>query len=203
MLLSTSELRPSVDEIAIIVSRAMGLSFESVYSSSRKPAVVDARRIIVIIGRELGYSLQAIGQSMGRHYSSIIHLERTYKDLFDTDLTFRAHALHALKAFNLIIQLSKSEERMDNSKLTFAPEPELWPEEWTDAFSFDLQQLEKDRASIEDAINAASERADNPPHAFALGHVFTSHQVLVDELKDQLYGAEIPFRHIHIPEYYG
>lgn len=203
MLLSTSELRPSVDEIAIIVSRAMGLSFEAVYSSNRKPAIVDARRIIVIIGRDLGYSLQAIGQSMGRHYSSIIHLESTYKDLFDTDLTFRAHALHALKAFNLIIQLSKKSESMDNSKLTFAPEPELWPEEWTDIFSFDQKKLAENKDLILDCILTAAKNAGNPIYKIHLGHVFTDHQVMVDELKDELYGAEIPFRHIHIPEYYG
>lgn len=82
--------------------------------------------------------------------------------------------------------------------IAFYPKPPLWPEMYTDCFA--LNRL-ADKEECEDV--ALEVIADTAGNFFTYDSerrlLFTSDQVVVELFREKLYGYEIAFSHVHIP----
>lgn len=87
-------------------------------------------------------------------------------------------------------------------KVNFNKEPDMWPEEFTDLFSFDTNATP---AQVEECISGAVRRVNSNSHYKQLNsHQFVSNdQIFVEELGDSAYGCELIFQHTHIPKSFG
>jgi len=156
--------------------------------------VTDARRAVAMIGKQQGYSLNKIGRAINKHHSSVHHYQVTGQSFVNQDDPFKGKLHDTVRELNInIATIMKS--------FSFEPGPPLWPEQYTDYFTFDVNTEEHKIANcIKEAV---AEAAEPTYETRGVRHLFTDNQVLVDELKDAAYGYEIPFQHVHVPEHYG
>lgn len=57
-----------------------------IFTKNRKRRVVEARMLCGLLMRELSYSLKQIGEYLKKDHTTVIHYERTMKNLIDTDV---------------------------------------------------------------------------------------------------------------------
>jgi hypothetical protein len=157
--------------------------------------IMDVRRIFVGLAQGAGESISAIARFLNRDRSTILHLLRTHQYFYNT------YPDYANKV-NRVKQELQSKYKLHPfmKQVTFPKQPDLWPEQYTDLFLIDESE---DIENVQQSVQVALDGADSPVHLFEGRMVFTDSQLLVDELKDVLYGAEIAFQHTHIPEHYG
>lgn len=86
--------------------------------------------------------------------------------------------------------------------INFREEPPLWAEQYTDLFNFEIKT---DSELLKQAVGKSVETFETGTDYYKLenGCIAVDNQLLVDELKEQLYGFEIVYRHTHIPQFYG
>jgi len=65
------------------VEMVMGVD---IFTKNRKRMVVESRMMYGLIMRELGYSLNQIGDYLKKDHTTIIHYQRTMNNLIDTDV---------------------------------------------------------------------------------------------------------------------
>jgi hypothetical protein len=168
----------------------MSVSEKDISSQKRKSNIVDARKMYCLLCSQFDFTLTQIGDPINRHHSSVIHLRKSGEDLMKYDVRFKE--LYG-KVQPLVNKAAESEIKFDKA-------PPLWPEEWTDHF---VLNSNSDKDLKEQAVITAATEAGEPIYQVEGNHVYTNSQKMVDDLKDQLYGYEIPFQHTHIPEHYA
>ena len=94
--------RPTFDELLTAASLVTGFDRSSIIGQSRIRPVVEARKLVAVLARELrGDPLSFIAQQMGKDHSTIAHGFRAYPALaakpgameLKNDITAAAHAL--------------------------------------------------------------------------------------------------------------
>jgi len=65
------------------VEMVMGVD---IFTKNRKRMVVESRMMYGLIMRELGYSLNQIGDYLKKDHTTIIHYQKTMNNLIDTDV---------------------------------------------------------------------------------------------------------------------
>jgi hypothetical protein len=88
--------RPNFKRIAQIVAAQCGVSYESMYSQSRKRAIVKAKAIAAVLSTRYGASAAAMARLFSRSRSTLIerveHYRKTQPALFaDAERTLEAH----------------------------------------------------------------------------------------------------------------
>lgn len=182
--------------IAGVIEKQTGVSLEDLQGKNRQRPLTDARKLLIAAGRDLEMSYAEIGRFLNRHYATMIELYKGHQNLVDVDEEYAAQ----VAAFNTELHSNYKLNLTSMKIVKFAPEPDLWPEQYTDLFQINEDARTED---VNAAISEALVAADTPLHERTDRQVFTDSQTLVDELKDALYGYEIPFRHTHIPAHYG
>lgn len=183
----------------IMIATALALEIEvaDIMGKSRKSRLAEARRIVSGISRRFGWNLARIGRAMNRDHSTVMYQIEKFEHFLKNEDDYRDLVEQVQKKLQTIF---KATNIMNMKKVNFETAPNLWPEEFTDHFVFDGNS---DKELLEECLEHAIEEADNPIYELRGLHLFTDSQILVDALKDQLYGYEIAFQHTHIPEYYG
>lgn len=90
-------------EILDIILNNFDLTMEMVSSKIRTRKYVDARVVITyILRKKLGYTYTHIGKVIGnRDHTTVIHNERKFVDLYDTDTRFKDLSDTILKSVGL------------------------------------------------------------------------------------------------------
>ena len=65
------------------VEMVMGVD---IFTKNRKRRVVEARMLCGLLMRELSHSLKQIGEYLNKDHTTVIHYERTMRNLIDTDM---------------------------------------------------------------------------------------------------------------------
>jgi len=185
--------------VIALAARVTGLSYARIQSIRRDQDTMTARLFVIGVARRRGISSQVIGRSLNRDHSTVIYGWRKYKQYYNEDADFRRKAEKIRTALDDFLTATTT-YTMAKKIPTFAPEPPLWPDSFTDLFRIDLNA---DLVYLDCVEHAASETGDpyywDEPGRFLM----TSSQMFVDALKEQLYGAEVAYEHLHIPEHYG
>lgn len=63
--------------------------FVTLESDSKKREIVDLRYIYFKLGRQLGYTLESLGNSVNRDHSTVINGLSQFKNMYETDENFR------------------------------------------------------------------------------------------------------------------
>lgn len=186
----------TIQAIALATCEIFNIDLTQLKGKAKNPYFVDARRVFATIAKEYGYTTLKTGEYLGKDHSTIVYYLKKQEDLitYDADLRKKQDGTRT----KLRSYFRSTKEVM--TKVDFEPAPNLWPEQYTDHFVVCNRATGE---SVNAAIKEALIAADIPTYDRQGTHVFTSNQLLVDELKDALYGAEIPFIHTHIPEHYG
>ena len=116
-----------MDSLKTIINE---IFFVNIDDSSRKRAIVDARRAYSRILRDLGFSYEYIGDSLGRDHATIIHYVKSINDLLEYDSIFERKFILAKKQFlseneqlevkpkeDVYTTLVKLEQRLENALL--------------------------------------------------------------------------------------
>jgi hypothetical protein len=188
---------PSIEMIMIATALEMDVEVTDIMGKSRKSRFAEARRIVSGISRRFGWNLARIGKAMNRDHSTVMYQIDKFEHFLKNEDEYRDLVEQVQKKLKTIF---KATNIMNMKKVNFEEAPNLWPEEYTDHFVFDANS---DKELLEECLDNAIEAADTPIYELRGLHLFTRSQILVDELKDQLYGYEIAFQHTHIPEFYG
>lgn len=79
------------DSVAAIACHVMDVSLKDVQSVSRKTRLVYTRYIIAqMMKRNAARTLKQVGAMFGnRHHSTVIHAQKKFHDIYDTDQNFR------------------------------------------------------------------------------------------------------------------
>lgn len=109
----TSIRKTSLDELLDIIDKRFlpdALSYmnkhqwiQSIRTKIRTREIVELRYIYYKIAYLMGYSLCAIGRSIGRDHSTIIHGLQTLENLMETDCRVRQHYFNILISIKTII----------------------------------------------------------------------------------------------------
>ncbi|RME95482.1 MAG: hypothetical protein D6772_13095 [Bacteroidetes bacterium] len=189
--------RPTIEMIAITVAYLLNIDLGDLRSERRESKLTEARHMVIGLADYNGLEVDLAASYLNRHRTTSYNSLERFNALYETDPNYQAATI---KARNFIISILNA-TTIDMKRPLFAPEPDLWPEGHTDLFTLDIGKTEDDRRM---AIEAAVATCGEPIYDnLNLLHIATSDQVLVDELKDQLYGCEIAYVHRHIPEHYG
>lgn len=78
----STDLMSNFQDIKAIVEMVMEAD---IFVNNRKRNVVEARMIIASMLRDMGYSLNAIGNLLNKDYTTIIHYNKKLLSLFDVD----------------------------------------------------------------------------------------------------------------------
>lgn len=116
-----------MDSLKTIINE---IFFVNIDDSSRKRAIVDSRRAYSRILRDLGFSYEYIGDSLGRDHATIIHYVKSINDLLEYDSIFERKFILAKKQFlseneqlevkpkeDVYTTLVKLEQRLENALL--------------------------------------------------------------------------------------
>jgi chromosomal replication initiation ATPase DnaA len=87
-----------MDELKTIVNN---IFLTDVDSENRQRQVVDARKVYSKILRDLGYSCQAVGDSIKKDHATIIHYQKSIEHLLAYDDTLREKYKACKNAFYL------------------------------------------------------------------------------------------------------
>ena len=97
----------------------------SLKSKCRYRELVELRNIYCFLGRTMGYSLASIGESLGnRDHTTVIHNVSCFKNLMETDDTFRQKYI---KILTYIKQQYESSIMEESDQVQCEPEPALLP----------------------------------------------------------------------------
>ena len=75
--------------------------FVNINDKTRKRRIVDARRAYAKILRDVGFSYEHIGDSIGKDHATIIHYVKSIDDLLQYDSIFEKKFILAKKQFLL------------------------------------------------------------------------------------------------------
>lgn len=116
-----------MDSLKTIINE---IFFVNIDDSSRKRSIVDARRAYSKILRDVGFSYEYIGESIGRDHSTIIHYVKSIENLLEYDSIFERKFILANKQFlseneqlevkpkeDVYTTLVKLEQRLENALL--------------------------------------------------------------------------------------
>jgi hypothetical protein len=116
-----------MDSLKTIINE---IFFVNIDDSSRKRSIVDARRAYSKILRDVGFSYEYIGESVGRDHSTIIHYVKSIENLLEYDSIFERKFILANKQFlleneqlevkpkeDVYTTLVKLEQRLENALL--------------------------------------------------------------------------------------
>lgn len=95
--------------------------------SCRQRPIVELRSIYCYIGRNMGYSLKAIGQSLNRDHTTVINSLTSFKNLMETQDYFPEvyNAIFKDIRKNVIPELYESSTMDNTTKTQFESEPAL------------------------------------------------------------------------------
>jgi len=101
-----------MDELKTIVNN---IFLTDVDSDNRQRQVVDARKVYSKILRDLGYSCQAVGDSIKKDHATILHYQRNVEHLLAYDETLRAKYKACKDAFlsdkqHLVVKTKKKDK---------------------------------------------------------------------------------------------
>lgn len=101
-----------MDELKTIVNN---IFLTDVDSDNRQRQVVDARKVYSKILRDLGYSCQAVGDSIKKDHATILHYQKSIEYLLAYDSTLRAKYKACKNAFlsdkqHLVVKTKKKDK---------------------------------------------------------------------------------------------